>query len=322
MTTTQGHIPVIDFQNFLTGDDTQKLTVAKQFTEACRTFGFAYLKNYGIKPAKVDHMFQNSKNFFDCDLEIKKSAPKDHVTFTGYDELETEKLSADRPGDLKESFMIKQVGTPWPKSDMETFKKEMLEFHSECYSVADKFVKALLLGLDIDESTFHPKFGGECTVLRLLHYPPTLRPILANQLRCAEHTDYGAVTLLFQDPVGGLEIKTSDNDEWLPAAYMPDTVIVNIGNCMEMWTNGYLRSTPHRVVNPSGEQMSLSRYSSAFFFDPDFECELKSLDKFKGLKNELKSLMGDLRAKNYKEYVTKVFDATYPNSGHDFESKM
>jgi len=87
---------------------------------------------------------------------------------------------------------------------------------------------------------------------------------LPNQLRCAEHSDYGACTLLFQDEVGGLEIKTKQS-QWLSAPYVPDTIVINIGDCMEMWTNGYLTSTPHRVINPVGEHKNLSRYYTIDF---------------------------------------------------------
>jgi len=167
----------------------------------------------------------------------------------------------------------------------------------------------------LSENIFDNSFSGECTVLRLIHYPPTLKPILPNQLRCGEHSDYGALTILFQDPVGGLEIKTR-NGEWLPAPYIPDTVIINIGDCMEMWTNGFLRSTPHRVVNPeTSEKIHLSRYSTAFFFDPNMECELKCFDKFKEI-NDTKMM-----SKTYRKHVFKIFDETYPETDY-FKDKL
>ena len=138
-------IPVIDFENFLTGDSDRKLAVAKELTTAVKTYGFAYLKNYGISKETINKMFDTSKNFFDCDLAVKKSVLKDHVTFCGYDEIEKEKLSEDRPPDLKESYMIKQNGTPWP-NDLVKFKKDMLDFHAECYLLAFKLVRGLALG--------------------------------------------------------------------------------------------------------------------------------------------------------------------------------
>ena len=174
--------------------------------------------------------------------------------------------------------------------------------------------KMLLKGLGLEENIFDQNFNGECTVLRLIHYPPTLKPILPNQLRCGEHSDYGALTILFQDPAGGLEIKTRQ-DEWLPAPYIPNTVIINIGDCMEMWTNGFLKSTPHRVVNPQIEKMGMPRYSTAFFFDPNLDCELKCFKKFEEV-NDTK-----FTSKTYRNHVFKIFDETYPESNH-FKEKI
>lgn len=103
------------------------------------------------------------------------------------------------------------------------------------------------------------KFNGECTVLRIHHYPPLSKPPLPNQLRCGEHSDYRCVSVLFQDPTGGLQIKTKKGD-WIPAPYIPDTAIMNIGNVMEMWTNGYLNLAPLRVVVPDGGENNQGLY--------------------------------------------------------------
>ncbi len=138
-------IPIVDFENYLNG--TQKDQVSKELVEAFKTFGFVYLKNFGISNDRINEMFNTSRGFFDSDLETKLTAKKDHSTFCGYDEIEKEKLSEDRPGDLKESFMIKQTGTPWPKlKNPEQFKAESLEFHSQCFSIALNMVRAISLG--------------------------------------------------------------------------------------------------------------------------------------------------------------------------------
>lgn len=141
-------IPIIDFGKFSSGDSGQKLLVAKEFTEAIKTYGFAYLKNYGISSEKVQQMFEASKAFFDCNLEIKQSASKNHATNSGYDEMESEKLSNNRPADLKESFMIRKIGTPWPVTDnLPGFKEKMLDYYAECYSLAASLVKAISIGM-------------------------------------------------------------------------------------------------------------------------------------------------------------------------------
>ncbi len=135
------HIPIVDLSN------NDKIELAKEFTNAVKSFGFVYLKNFGISNEKISSMFETSKKFFDFDLQVKKTAIKDHSTFCGYDGIESEKLSHDRPGDLKESFMVKQFGTPWPVlNDLDSFKNQLLDFHSECSAVAFKLVKTLAMG--------------------------------------------------------------------------------------------------------------------------------------------------------------------------------
>jgi isopenicillin N synthase-like dioxygenase len=100
--------------------------------------------------------------------------------------------------------------------------------------------------------------------LRLLHYPPTQVPLAEGQLGAGEHTDYGNVTLLATDAVGGLMVRDR-NGRWLDAPVIADAFICNIGDCLMRWTNDVYVSTPHKVVSPPGRD----RYSVAFFLDPD-----------------------------------------------------
>ena len=104
--------------------------------------------------------------------------------------------------------------------------------------------------------------------LRLLHYPPS-GPGAGEKTGAGPHTDYGNLTLLATDDVGGLEVRTRDG-EWIEAPPLPGAFIVNIGDCLMRWTNDVYVSTPHRVVNRSGRE----RYSIAFFYDPNPDAEV------------------------------------------------
>ena len=140
------NIPIVDFQNFLIGNQAEKQAVADELTSAFRTHGFAYLKNYGISNESTRKIFDYSKNFFDSDLEVKESAKKNPLFFTGYDNVGKEKLS-NRPADLKESYMVKQFDTPWPTvtDDLVGFKEELLKFHEECRSLALKILGSIAI---------------------------------------------------------------------------------------------------------------------------------------------------------------------------------
>jgi isopenicillin N synthase-like dioxygenase len=139
-------------------------------------------------------------------------------------------------------------------------------FYQDIMQLAFAVLEALALALELPESFFADRHGDNL-FLRLLHYPPLEASIAPQQLRAGEHTDYGSITLLFQDQTGGLEVWTGR--KWLAAPTIPQTVLVNIGDAMQRWTNDTLRSTAHRVINPVGAMRQRSRYSAALFCDPN-----------------------------------------------------
>ena len=299
------NLPILDFNGYLNGDSNDQKHVSYELIKAIRTYGFVYLKNFGISNDLIKKLFDFNKQFFDKPIEYKKLVSKSMKTFCGYDGLLEEKLTNSRPGDLKESFMMKQEGTPWP-SDWNDFEEFMHLFHSKSHNLALTILRSFADGLDLDRNKFDSNFDkGECTLMRLLHYPPLPSKIETNQIRAGEHTDYGALTILFQDSIGGLEVKTLDN-QWIPAPFVENTILINVGDVMEMWTNGYLRSTPHRVVNPSDDKSFKSRYSVAFFCDPDLETEINCIEKFVNEDSPLK-----YGKKRYKDHLFEKYKATY-----------
>ena len=107
-------------------------------------------------------------------------------------------------------------------------------------------------------------FERPTTFLRLLYYPPQPPQSPDDLFGSAPHTDYGFITILAQDEVGGLQVRNTDG-EWLDAPYMPGAFVMNTADILHRWSNGKLISTPHRVINRSGR----ARYSNPFFFDPN-----------------------------------------------------
>ena len=87
----------------------------------------------------------------------------------------------------------------------------------------------------------------------MLHYPPVAQTPSPGQLRAGEHSDYGSITLLLQDQIGGLEVRTRQGD-WIAAPPIDDTIVVNVGDAMQRWTGDRLTSTPHRVTVPGGQR--------------------------------------------------------------------
>lgn len=295
-------IPIIDFRPFVESDILSQLTIAQQMYQAFQQYGFIYLKNYGLPPEQVCQIFGQMQQFFDLPGEVKSQVMRSVETNCGYVPIAGERLNPSRPGDLKEAFNVGMRSVWLPGQD--EFRQRISAFYQDTKYLAFLILKALALALQLPESFFIEKHGQNL-FLRLLHYPPLPNSIAQEQIRAGEHTDYGSITLLFQDPIGGLEICTPENG-WIPAPHIPETIVVNIGDAMQRWTNDELRSTPHRVVNPEGKLSYRSRYSVALFCDPNPQVEISCLEA---------CCSGDRPPRyspiRYATYLESKFAATY-----------
>jgi isopenicillin N synthase-like dioxygenase len=142
----------------------------------------------------------------------------------------------------------------------------MLAYFDAVWAVGRRLHRAIAVDLGLQPDFFEDKLDQPMAVLRLLHYPPQPEQADAGQIGAGEHTDYGNITILLTDNVGGLEVRRRDG-EWMAAPTIPGAFICNIGDCLMRWTNDVYVSTPHRVVNRGGRE----RYSVAFFLDPNPE---------------------------------------------------
>ena len=138
-------------------------------------------------------------------------------------------------------------------------------------------LKCLAMVMDLGDDFFEPITKRADPQLRLLHYPGIERELIEKpgHGRIRPHTDFGLCTLLFQDNIGGLEVDPWHEDKFVPAPPIPGTVLINIADLMQRYTNGRVKSTMHRVVSPSPERFTgdflPDRYSIPFFVHPDPE---------------------------------------------------
>jgi isopenicillin N synthase-like dioxygenase len=296
-------IPVINFTAFATGNRAAQQAIAAQIDRACQTFGFFYLHQAGLSAIQIQQTFTQAKFFFDLPLALKTQVNRSPQTNCGYVPLTSERLNPSRLGDLKEAFNIGD-NTPWPIEPSQ-FRPILTSFYHACVEqVAIPLLQALELALQLPDSFFTSRHGKNF-FLRLLHYPP-FEQAAANQLRAGEHTDYGTITLLFQEPdsIGGLEIYAQSH--WMSAPVLPNTILVNIGDALQRWTNDRFRSTPHRVVLPENQNPSRSRYSMALFCDPNPDVEIACLSTCQSL--DAPPLYAPIR---YQDYLQARFAATY-----------
>lgn len=272
------NIPTVDFAQY---DKTAPATVAElaaAVDSALASTGFLALANAGIEAQLRDEVFAASRGFFHGDPASKqRSAYLSASENFGYQGVGEEHLDPTAPADIKETFTMRNlVNRPpgdsrWPSAG---FRDLMCRFYGESLQAAFRLMHVLTVALDVPPDFFARCHSGENVTLRLLHYPTGgIDTVAARQLGAGAHTDYGLLTLLFQDGTPGLEVEDAAGN-WRMVAAEPDTVIVNSGDLLEVWTNGRYRSTPHRVQPRIG---ATERQSIAMFVDPDSATRVDTL---------------------------------------------
>ncbi|OUL28043.1 2OG-Fe(II) oxygenase [Nostoc sp. T09] len=275
-------IPIINLAAF-SQDNTTKSTVVKEIYQACHEIGFMYLQNYGISQGLIEQVFTQSQSFFNLPLAVKQQlAWSDEFSNTGYVGIERERLNPKQPGDLKEAFNISKQeenrkDLPEFPSNVPGQNPSFLAFYDACTKLANTVLQTFALALELPEDFFTSKHNQHNHTLRSLHYPPLQTTPQPGQIRAGEHSDYGSITLLFQDDIGGLEVQTASG-EWIAAPSIPGTVVVNTGDLMQRWTNHVFCSTKHRVMIPNDNRVKQSRYSVAFFCHPNDDTEIACLE--------------------------------------------
>ncbi len=224
------------------------------------------VRSIGISQELRRRAFSISRNFFAQTAQEKQQLGYGSAADNfGYQGIGEEKLAPDAPPDLKEAITLRDVlartDGRWADTELQSFVEE---FYRECLAAAHRLQRVFAAALDLDSEFFVQHHSGENVTMRMLHYPP-LQVQEASQLGAGEHTDYGMLTLLFQDQQGGLEVQGADG-HWIGVEPDDEIVVVNTGDLTERWTNGYYRSTSHRVQPRSNGE---HRYSIAFFVDPD-----------------------------------------------------
>jgi isopenicillin N synthase-like dioxygenase len=274
---TPRSIPVVD----LSGPK-----VAWEIHKACRETGFFYVSSHGVPQDLIDAQFECARRFFALPLEQKMALHmKNSPSTAGYEPiggqiLDSQDASSDKaPPDLKESlYTVTELPDdhPWARKEIRGyghnqwprglagFREQTLAYHAAVSELGDRVLAQLALSLELPEDHFCPHYEMASKTLRLIRYPPHPTNAAANQLGAGAHTDWGGISLLVQDELGGLEVRNAD-DEWIQAKPIPGTFVVNLGDLIMRWTNGMYRSTMHRVRNNSSTR---DRHSIVLFYGP------------------------------------------------------
>ena len=278
-------IPVVDLAPF-TGSG-RKVDTARDIHAALSNIGFMYVKNHGVSANLIAEAYAVSKRFFDL-----PQAEKDALTITqsgvalhGYTGSFQENTDPEKTKDYKEVFDLGRMAsdghtrpffgpTPWPVA-LPDFPRIMQDYHAAMLALAHRLMAGIALSLGLEETYFEPMMKEPIGIQRLLHYPPQDRVADDSLIGIGAHTDYGFLTILSQDDVGGLQVLNRDK-VWIDAPPIEGTFIVNIGDMLQMLTNGHYLANLHRVINVSGRE----RYSIPCFFDLDYHTTIAPLDRF------------------------------------------
>ncbi len=273
-------IPVIRL-----GDRTDS-EIAAEFRAAYGTTGFGYIEDHGIDPALVEAVYDASQRFHALPLENKMAITVDR-SHRGYIPINTSTdvnstlADVTKPNQSASFMMMREdekadpdvyLSGPnrWP--DLPGFRETLQAYTNEMSNLGRRLMRIALQAADVADTSTLDAFDEPTIWLRLLHYPPQPDASPDDLFGSAPHTDFGCLTLLSQDNVGGLQVKTPAGN-WVDVPTRPGAFVVNVGDMLHRMSNGRLLSTPHRVINRSGRE----RYSVPFFFDPHVNTMIEPL---------------------------------------------
>ena len=278
-----GEVPVIDITPLRNGTD--PVGVGVELARAATEVGFLYVRNHGVDAALVERAREAGLEFFRLPEQAKREAATNRFHH-GYLKPGSTKMYDDAKLDLKESFnwgIELEDGSDrerdpdaapanpllgpneWPPAmpELRTCVYPYFEAASAC---AEDLLRGFALGAGLDAEHFIRHRDRPVSRGSLQYYPPQPEGAEEDQFGVAPHTDFGVVTVLCQDAIGGLEIRRRDGG-WAAMPPIPGTFVVNIGDLLERWSNHRYRSTVHRVINSSGRE----RLSLVLAYDPNFE---------------------------------------------------
>jgi len=282
-----GIIPTIDVSTI--DEPVGRRRITDSVLDAYGTVGFGYVVGHPIPQRLIEDVFAQSRRFHALPLEEKlrsrvDSSHRGYIPFRSSTDVTSSVDTVTKPN-LSESFMMLRDLAPdhpdvvggtylaganmWP--DLPGFRAVMAEYQERMTTFARAVIDVVAGALG-DDGTMARSFDSPTTWLRLLHYPPQDPQSPADEYGSAPHRDFGAITLLATDDVGGLSVRAPDG-KWLDVPPVNGAFVMNVGDMLHRWSNGRLLSTPHRVTNRTGRE----RFSVPFFFDPHVDTVISPL---------------------------------------------
>lgn len=300
-------IPNLNFAKWSQGTENEKAEFVKELGAAYTDIGFITIRNHGFGEEVQDELYDKASEFFGLEKSIKAAYEIEGLAGQrGYTSFGKEHAKGNEAADLKEFW---QVGQPNPAYEGPEYHKnvsvdELPEFapsfklaYQQLEGIGRELLKAIAVYLELDINYFEPWVQGGNSILRAIHYPP-IKIDPGNSVRAGQHEDINLITLLMGASAEGLQV-LNKNNEWIGITAIPGSLVVNVGDMLQRLTNGVMKSTTHRVVNPPREKWSTSRYSIPFFLHPVGKMPLNALTNC--ISNDRPKAFDDITAGNYLE---------------------
>ena len=307
MSHRQDTIPVLDLGAARQAGGTFSPDFVEHLRHATHDVGFFQVTGYGGRPGQAGELLDIVRRFFDLPLEERmKLDNRLSPHFRGYTRMGTEVTQGradareqidysperepvrDFPAD--QPYWLLQGPNLWPDDAFPELKPAAMDWADLMSRVGMELLRAIAVSLELPEDYFDEPFQGTPAWMgKLVHYVGGVVEAAGDQ-GVGSHADYGFVTLLLQDEVGGLEVLPPGTSQWLPVEPLPGALVVNLGEMLEVATEGYLAATIHRVQAPPP---GVDRYSVPFFWSPRLDAVIKPVPLAPRLKAAARGITDD-----------------------------
>ena len=304
-------IPILDIGSLVSGQSDPELIASLR--AACTDVGFFYIKNHQIPLSLVRALKDAAKEFFQApmsekmniaiDSRIQGYLPLGYRSYEGEERAGTSHQEGFWVGYERAISNQMPLSGPnqWPKG-YPALKDAMLRYFDCLEGLTQALLQGFSLALGLSPGHLSTYYKQPLSRLKVNHYPPQHDPVSDDDIGVVPHSDSGGFTILWQDEWGGLEIQNK-NGEWVGASPVEGAFVINIGNIMQIWSNGEFSSTPHRVINRSGQD----RYSIPLFVNPSADSLIMPLVGESELYDSF----------NYGHYQRDLWRRTFPIANVD-----
>ena len=310
-------IPVVDVSAARAGDDDAISWVGAEIAAALETVGFFYLVGHGTDWSLVDEARTQGFRFFNSSPELKHAVAAQRLDDAGYRQVgELAYPEEGAPPSRNEAWAMYPEGSSknrWP--ELPDFREALTLYEAATLQVLSSLLVPMARPLGIPDDYFTSRFGAPTRGLVLRYYP--VCEYEPNQWGLGAHADQGFLTLLPDNVVPGLSVRTGP-DTWIDAPSVPESFLVNSGSMLRRWTNDRFLSTEHRVLNTSG----VERIAMPVFFAPSPGTEIAPLPSCVSDANPARyePFVYDIRAADEQETAEGIRAVTRPRAHVNYEA--